>query len=181
MSERDLEMPGTGPPTETFNALMGDLDHPVVVVTTAVDDVRSGCLVGFHSQCGMSPPRYAVWLSKANHTYRVAALADVFAVHFLRRQDGELAVLFGTETGDEVDKFEHCAWTPGLQGVPLLDACPDRFVGWRTSMVDPGADHVCMVLEPVDASHEGTSSWLGFQQVRGLEAGHPAEERQRPA
>jgi hypothetical protein len=27
--------------------------------------------------------------------------------------DGELAELFGGETGDEVDKFDRCEWRPG--------------------------------------------------------------------
>ena len=40
-------------------------------------------MVGFHSQCSVDPGRFAVWLSKANHTYGVALRAEVFAVHFL--------------------------------------------------------------------------------------------------
>ena len=53
-----------------FADLMTSLDHPMAIVTTASGEVRSGCLVGFHSQCGIDPPRYAIWLSKGNHTYR---------------------------------------------------------------------------------------------------------------
>jgi len=169
-----------GEPVDGFDGLMGDLDHPMVILTTAVDDVRAGCLVGFHAQCGMDPPLYAVWLSKANHTYRIGALADIFAVHFPRSGDGALAELFGTQTGNEIDKFEQCAWTPGPDGVPLLDDCPDRFVGRRSALMDPGADHVCLTLTPVEATHAHHDGWLTFAQVADLEAGHPAEDRQRP-
>jgi flavin reductase (DIM6/NTAB) family NADH-FMN oxidoreductase RutF len=166
-----------------FDELMVQLDHPMIIVTTVAGDVRAGCLVGFHAQCGIEPPLYAVWLSKANHTYRIGALADVFAVHFPRRDDMALAELFGTGTGNEIDKFERCAWTPGPEGVPLLDDCPDRFVGRRTALMDPGADHVCLMLAPIRTDgHAGTAeSRLAFSQVQHLEAGHPAEDRQRPA
>jgi flavin reductase (DIM6/NTAB) family NADH-FMN oxidoreductase RutF len=164
-----------------FDDLAGRLDGGMVVVTTAAGDERAGCLVGFHTQCGMKPPRYAVWLSKANRTYRIGALADVFAVHFLRPRHRDLAALFGETTGDDVDKFERCEWTPGLAGVPLLADCPDRFVGWRTGLLDPGTDHVCFVLEPVEVSSgEEGSTWLTFQSTIDLDAAHPPEERQRP-
>ena len=43
---------------DELDALMADLDGPMVIVTTAAGDARSGCLVGFHAQCGMEPPRY---------------------------------------------------------------------------------------------------------------------------
>jgi flavin reductase (DIM6/NTAB) family NADH-FMN oxidoreductase RutF len=164
-----------------FDELVSGLDHPMVIVTTAVDDVRAGCLVGFHAQCGIEPPLYAVWLSKANHTYRIGALAEVFAVHFPRHDDMELAELFGTSTGNDIDKFDRCAWTAGPEGVPLLDGCPDRFVGRRTALMDPGADHVCLMLAPIRTDGgPGTDGRLLFSQVQDLEAGHPAEDRQQP-
>jgi flavin reductase (DIM6/NTAB) family NADH-FMN oxidoreductase RutF len=163
-----------------FDDLMGDLNHNMVVVTTAKDGVRAGCLVGFHGQCGMSPAMYAVWLSKANHTYRIAALSDVFAIHFLSAAQKDLAELFGTTTGNDIDKFERCAWSSGPDGVPVLDGCTDRFVGRRRAWLDPGSDHVCLVVEPVDATHAGGTTWLMLQDVLDLDAGHPAEDRQRP-
>ncbi len=141
-----MGQPEADPPA--FEALMGAIDHTMVILTTATDDARAGCLVGFHSQCGIDPPRYAVWVSKANHTYRVAAAAETFAVHVLRSDHLALAELFGGESGDDVDKFAQCSWTAGPDGVPLLDACGDRFVGRRVELVDVGADHVCLVLAP---------------------------------
>ena len=165
---------------ETFDALMGDLVSPMVVVTTASGGKEAGCLVGFHAQCGMEPLRYAIWLSKANRTYRVGALSDHFAVHFLTRDDREVAELFGGETGDEVDKFAGCAWTPGEGGVPLLDACPNRFVGRRTALLDAGTDHVCIVLAPVAADRAGVTAQMSLPDVIDIDPGHGAEERQRP-
>lgn len=165
---------------ETFDALMDELVSPMVIVTTASDGVRAGCLVGFHAQCGMEPPRYAVWLSKANRTYKVGALSDHFAIHFLTNGDRRLAELFGGRTGDEVDKFEHCSWHAGEGGVPLLDDCSNRFVGRRAALLDAGTDHVCLILEPVSADHAGVGAQLSLSDVIDIEPGHGARERQRP-
>ncbi len=165
---------------DPFDQLMVDLDGPMVIVTTAAGEARAGCLVGFHAQCGMQPARYAVWLSKANHTYRIGALADLFAVHFLAQEHRPLAELFGTLTGDEVDKFERCSWSSGPSGVPLLDECANRIVGRRIAWLDSGADHVCLMLDPIDSERTGSTRWLTFGQVMDLDAGHPAEDRQRP-
>jgi flavin reductase (DIM6/NTAB) family NADH-FMN oxidoreductase RutF len=162
-----------------FDDLMGRLDHPMAVVTTAAGSARAGCLVGFHSQCGMEPPAYAIWLSKANHTDRVGVLAETFAVHFLGVLDRPLAVLFGTTSGDTVDPFERCDWVEGPDGVPVLGQVADRFVGRRVALLDVGADHVCVVLEPVEV-HVGEGGLLPLSDVTDLEAGHPATDRQRP-
>src|SRR5712672_2014870 len=92
-----------------MDALTSELDYPMVIVTTVADGERSGCLVGFHSQCSIHPARWALWVSKANHTYGVALRATRLAVHFPSVDDVDLAELFGEETGDEVDKFARCA------------------------------------------------------------------------
>ena len=160
--------------------LTSQLDGPLVVVTVTNGRERGGCVVGFHSQCSIDPGRFVVWLSKANHTFRVSLQAERFAVHFLTEDDHDVAQLFGATTGDEVDKFAACAWRPGDGGVPLLEACPNRFVGRRVAMLDEGSDHVCMVLEPLEVSSSGPFRPLRQSHVDDVEAGHPAEERPTP-
>jgi flavin reductase (DIM6/NTAB) family NADH-FMN oxidoreductase RutF len=169
---------------DRFARLMAMADHPMVILTTACDGVRAGCLLGFHAQASISPPDYAIWLSKANHTYRVGALAETFAVHLLGREDHDLAELFGATSGDAVDKFERCRWTAGPGGVPLLDDCTDRLIGQRIAWLDPGTDHVCVVLRPVVVDlgpDRAPGDLLWASAVSGMEAGHAAEERQRPS
>jgi flavin reductase (DIM6/NTAB) family NADH-FMN oxidoreductase RutF len=158
---------------EAFGTLSAALDYPMFVVTAASGDERGGCLVGFASQCSIDPARFLVCLSRKNHTYRVARQADVLAVHLLGADQLALARLFGTETGDDVDKFDECRWTPGPQGVPFLDDCPNRFVGRVAERVDAG-DHVGFVLDVVEASASDPGPLLTFQQVRDLEPGHRA-------
>jgi flavin reductase (DIM6/NTAB) family NADH-FMN oxidoreductase RutF len=157
-----------------FDALVRDLDAAMVVVTTAAEGERSGCLVGFHSQCGIEPRRYAVWLSRINHTFGLAGRAHTFAVHLLDEGDTDLAELFGGRSGDELDKFSRCTWAPGPDGVPMLAGVRAGFVGRRVSFTDVGADHHCLVLDPVNAWRDGDPSrMLTLRGAHGIEAGHP--------
>jgi len=158
------------------------LNAGMIVVTTAYHGERSGCLVAFHTQCSMTPVRYAVWLSKLNRTYRLAALADHMAIHFLADTDLDLARLFGGTTGDRTDKFASVDWTEGPHGVPILDRCPASIVVRRVSYVDDGSDHVCIVCEPLDVPTVGEVPHfrpLRFVDVADIEPGHPANNAQR--
>lgn len=159
-----------------FNQIVGSLDFPMYVVTTvALDDgERSGCLVGFATQCSIEPPRFLACVSSVNHTAGVAARAAHLAVHLVPRDRDDLASLFGEETGDMVDKFSRCRWSSGPGGVPLLDDCAARFLGAILDRV-PLGDHVGYVLDPVEAA--GTvrpDGYVTFRDVRGMDAGHPA-------
>lgn len=155
--------------------LIGDtLDHPMAIVTTFDGTERSGCLVGFHTQCSIDPRRWLVCISKRNHTYRVARGAEFLVVHLLTREQHALARIFGGETGDEVDpqeKFARTAWHTNAHGIPVLDDC-DWLVGGVIERIDLG-DHVGHVLAVGEArcKHPHVER-LGFQSVRDIDPGH---------
>src|SRR4051812_18135492 len=117
---------------------MGGLDYPMVIVTVTDGDRLAGCLVGFAAQCGIDPPRFMVWLSKNNHTYQVARGAEVVAVHLPTADNRDLAALFGTRTGFDVDKFDRCTWRTGPGGVPVLTDCQQWFIGRILHRYDTG-------------------------------------------
>jgi flavin reductase (DIM6/NTAB) family NADH-FMN oxidoreductase RutF len=156
-----------------LHRLAGELDAPMVIVTTAAPDGRrSGCLVGFWTQCSIHPPRVLVCISKENHTFPVATAAPTLAVHWPADDDRRLAELFGGETGDEVDKFQHCSWRPGPAEAPVLDDVKGWVAGPVVGRFDVG-DHVAFVMEPEAGSDEEPSAdQLGFQAVKDLEPGH---------
>jgi flavin reductase (DIM6/NTAB) family NADH-FMN oxidoreductase RutF len=157
-----------------FEEFVAALDYPVYVVTAAADGERAGCLVGFAGQSSIGPPRFTAWLSKANRTYDIAARSAFLAVHTLPPDGQHLARLFGSRTGDEgVDKFARVPWTPGPEGVPVLDQAAAWFVGRVLDRADWG-DHVGFLLEPVTAATAGSGAVLMYRQVRDLPAGHPA-------
>ena len=160
-------------PDETFQRLVAQLDYPMFIATVAAGGERSGCLIGFATQSSIDPPRFLAGISDKNRTFRVAREADAMAVHLVPEDATELAELFGGETGDELDKFERCEWRPGPGGVPLLDGCPNRFVGRIVERIDFG-DHVGMVLEPFYAEADEESAQLGFHRAKRIEPGHEA-------
>jgi flavin reductase (DIM6/NTAB) family NADH-FMN oxidoreductase RutF len=163
---------------EPFEELVSRLDYPMFVVTAYDGTERAGCLVGFATQCSIDPPRFLACLSKQNHTHRVAAGATTVAVHVLRRDQHDLAALFGSETGDEVDKYARCAWHDGPDGVPVLDDCAGWFAGTVLARHDLG-DHTGLLLAPFGGDGGGEAgdaagAPLTFDQVRDLEPGHEA-------
>jgi flavin reductase (DIM6/NTAB) family NADH-FMN oxidoreductase RutF len=159
--------------TAEFTRLVAALDYPLFVVTTAADGERSGCLIGFATQCSIHPPRFLACLSVKNHTFEVARRAEHLVVHVLHEDDEETAELFGGETGDDVDKFAHTSWHPGPGGAPILEAAEAWFAGRVLEVVDLG-DHHGFVLEPVaaDAEEAEPGDQLSFQQGKDIDPGH---------
>jgi len=160
-----------------FETLMTSVDPSLVVVTAAVDDERAGCLVGFHAQSSMDTEHYSVWLSKANHTYRLGLRARHLGVHFLTEDDHALAEAFGTRCSAEVDKFADLPVDTDEHGVPLLRDCPNRLVLERIAVLDDGGDHVCVTARIVSAQAGERFTPLRVSDASDLEPGHPAEDR----
>ena len=158
---------------ETFQRLVAQLDYPMFIATVAAGGERAGCLIGFATQSSIDPPRFLAGISDKNRTFRVAGAADTMAIHLVPEDASDLAELFGGETGDEVDKFARAEWHEGPGGVPLLDGCPNRFVGRIVERIDFG-DHVGMVLEPFFAEADEDSAQLGFHRAKRIEPGHEA-------
>ncbi len=165
-----VRVPDTG--LDRFTDLF---DDTVCIVTAQAGGERAGCLVGFAGQCSIRPPRFVVWLSRLNHTFRVAGAAESLAVHVVDRGGLPLAELFGGETGDRVDKFARVAWRPAADGTPLLDGACAWFVGRITARVD-GGDHVGFLLDPVEQSPDPDPlpDLLTLHDVWHVRAGHPA-------
>jgi flavin reductase (DIM6/NTAB) family NADH-FMN oxidoreductase RutF len=163
-----------------FDRFVAEADATILVVTAVgPDGDRSGCLVGFATQCSIEPPRLLVCVSEENHTYRtIESGASLLVVHLVPQPRASLAVLFGGTTGDEVDKFARCAWRAGPEGVPVLDGCP--WVAGRIVARHRLGDHVGYVLDPVEADVDtavapaGTGAPVRLREVSGLHPGHEA-------
>jgi flavin reductase (DIM6/NTAB) family NADH-FMN oxidoreductase RutF len=162
---------------DAFDTMMAAADPPLIVVTTAAEGERAGCLVGFHVQSSITPQHYCVWLSKANHTYRVSLRATHFAVHFLTADDLAFAERFGTMSGEDTDKFAGLDVDLDDDGVPLLRACPNRLTLERISMLDDGSDHVCLTTRVSSAHSAGAFTPLRVSAATHLDPGHASEER----
>lgn len=166
MSDKDVHL--------AFDAVVAAADYPVWVLTTAVDGHRSGCLIGFCTQVGIDPRRFLAGVSENNHTFGVVSRAKHLALHLLPAHDIESARLFGSETGDHIDKFAHCEWFDGPYGLPILTAAAGWFAAEIIERHDFG-DHTGLLLEPVAASAPPDSTpVLRYRDVADLSAGHEA-------
>jgi flavin reductase (DIM6/NTAB) family NADH-FMN oxidoreductase RutF len=160
-----------------LDAFVDRMNPDMCVVTAVGGGERAGCLVGFASQCSMRPPRFVVWLSKVNHTYRVARSATHLAVHLLTPEQHALAELFGSRTGDRTDKFADVRWREGPEGAAVLEDAAGWFVGAIVLRAD-GGDHVGHVLDPVAVGgREGTEEGrlLRLDDAVDIPAGHPVD------
>jgi flavin reductase (DIM6/NTAB) family NADH-FMN oxidoreductase RutF len=156
-----------------FDALMGALDYPMFIVTVARGEERAGCLVGFATHASIDPPRFLVCISKRNRTYRLAREAQALAVHLVPETATGLAELFGGETGDELDKFARCEWSPGPRGLPLLQQCESWFCAEVVDTYDVG-DHLAFLLGPFEVQEASGQSQFPFERAKRIEPGHEA-------
>jgi flavin reductase (DIM6/NTAB) family NADH-FMN oxidoreductase RutF len=152
---------------------VGEIDYPMYIVTTAVRGTRAGCLIGFATQCSIDPIRFLVCLSDKNRTYRVAQDADVLAMHLVPADGDDLVARFGSQTGDDVDKFAGIAWREGPGGVPLLDDCPNWLAGRVLDRFAAG-DHCAFLVEPIAAGASSDPSQYDFHRAKRFEPGHEA-------
>jgi flavin reductase (DIM6/NTAB) family NADH-FMN oxidoreductase RutF len=156
---------------QDFARLVGRVDYSLFIVTAAHRNERDGCLVGFATQVSIHPPRFLACLSVKNRTYRLAAQSATLVVHAVPDDAEGLAVLFGGETGDEVDKFTRCRWEPGPDETPVLSDVDSWFAGRVLGHVGFG-DHVGFVLEPTMVQESESQDTLTFRRGRTIEPGH---------
>lgn len=154
--------------------LVAQLDYPMFIATVAARGERAGCLVGFTTQCSIDPPRFLVCISDKNRTFRVARDAEVMVVHLVPEGATDLVDLFGGETGDDLNKFERCAWRTGPGGAPVLDGCRNWFAG-RILQRTPTGDHCALLIDPFEAEGDGGGDEpFTFHRARRIEPGHEA-------
>ena len=145
----------------------------MLIVTTADGDEREGCLVGFATAASVRPQRFLVCLSEKNRTFRLAKDTGRMAVHVVPEDAAGLAELFGGETGDDVDKFERCAWREGPEGLPVLEECPAWFAARTLETLDAG-DHVAFLVEPFAVERDRAVEPFRLRRASAIDPGHEA-------
>jgi flavin reductase (DIM6/NTAB) family NADH-FMN oxidoreductase RutF len=152
--------------------LVTTVNYPLFVVTACAGDDVSGCLAGFITQSSIRPAQFLICVSKVNHTFGTARSSRGLALHLLGSDQGDVASHFGELTGDEVDKFEGIAWSPGRTGAPILSECAAWVEGPTVRRMD-GGDHEAFLINVQDGgagTHEGC---FMLRDASGFEPGHP--------
>jgi flavin reductase (DIM6/NTAB) family NADH-FMN oxidoreductase RutF len=163
----------------TFESVAIGLRARSVLVTTASNGARAGGVVRFHTQFGIAPIRYAVWLPTAGHTYEVARLATYLAVHVV--EDDSMTVTgpptaLGEPDDDPLDGYD---WRPGPGGVPLLTTCPCLVLGSISIRIEPGG-YACVFGEVVHIASPPVNAWTAAATV-DVTRPVPGAPHQQPA
>ncbi len=159
---------------QAIDGLTATTNYPLYVATVSSSEAHSGCLAGFVTQCSINPPRFIVCISKANHTNLVVDKQSSICLHLLGSGQQAMAELFGSLTGDDIDKFDHCEWTSGTTGVPVLSHCAAWMEGAIRQSFDVG-DHIAHVIDPVDGGLGDQDGLLTLKAAPNIDPGHPSE------
>jgi flavin reductase (DIM6/NTAB) family NADH-FMN oxidoreductase RutF len=154
------------------DALARATDYALYVATVRADDELSGCLAGFVTQASIHPVRFLVCVSKLNHTFGIVQRSPGIGLHLLGSDQQEVASLFGEQTGDVMNKFEHVAWTPGVTGVPILTECAAWVEGRVLSRMS-GGDHEAFLIEVVAGGGGSHPGRFMLSDGADFSAGHP--------
>jgi flavin reductase (DIM6/NTAB) family NADH-FMN oxidoreductase RutF len=166
-------MAAPDPSTQWAEAITGDADYPLYVVTTTDGNEMSGCLVGFVTQSSIEPVRFIICISKVNHTFAVALRSQGLALHLLGSDQRPLASLFGETSGDHVDKFAEPVWSTAVTGAPVLAECAAWIDGSIVEHRDAG-DHEAFLVAVVAGGSGPHDGRLMLSDVPDFDAGHGA-------
>jgi len=151
----------------TFFAIMGAFPTGVGVVTT-LDAQRQPRGLTTNAVCSVSaePPLMLVCVDKHSNTLPALEHSKKFVVNYLSAGRGELANLFASK---EPDKFEHVAWRPADNGMPLLHV--DSLAHAECNVVQEidAGDHVVLMAEVVAGQPPapGTHPLMYFRRTYG--------------
>ena len=104
---------------EEFRAALGRFASGVTVVTTK--DAKGefhGITVSAFCSVSLEPPMVLICIEKTAGSHPALEESAVFVVNILREGEAEFSELFASS---RTEKFDLVQWTPGIEGVPVLD------------------------------------------------------------
>lgn len=102
-------------------------------------------------QASFEPVLLAVSVNPGHASYPLIRGARHFSINVLRKDQMDMARLFGTHSGHEMDKLRNVSWTTGQTGAPILDDAMAWFECELTAVM-PAGDH-CLILGRVLGGH----------------------------
>jgi flavin reductase (DIM6/NTAB) family NADH-FMN oxidoreductase RutF len=151
------------PPAQSFLSWFWT---PLVVVTAAAGERRSGQIAVSVHGASILPdqPRLTAGLWKNNLTHELVQASGALAVHLLRSDQDEL--VFGLESGRDVDKLAGLEVAAGAGGVPLLPDCLAIFECRVAGTMDAG-DHSVFLADVVHSRTVSAGEPLWWRDLQG--------------
>jgi flavin reductase (DIM6/NTAB) family NADH-FMN oxidoreductase RutF len=144
-----------------------------VIVTSRSKGFDNATTFSWQGPLSMEPFLYGIQVRKTRKIYEMILESKVFCVNFLSGDMDKIAMLCGTKSGNDVDKFkvgkigkEECESIdcPRIKGCPAYLEC--RLV--KTLEITPESDHLIFVgevIKEVDVKESKRllqNDWYGF-------------------
>jgi flavin reductase (DIM6/NTAB) family NADH-FMN oxidoreductase RutF len=135
-------LPERGVDRDRFRSALAVHAAGVVVVTARPGGVPVGLTATSFSSVSLSPPLVSFYVDQSSTTWPWLREADQFAVNVLASDQADIAARFARKG---IDRFAApTRWTPGADGVPLLDDVSAHLVCRPHTTVEVG-DHILVV------------------------------------
>jgi 4-hydroxyphenylacetate 3-hydroxylase, reductase component len=121
-----------------------------ITVVTAVDELGEpqGMTANSFSSVSLEPALISWCVGRESRLFTLFQHTNHFAVNILHSGQQSLSQLFA---GPEENKFDRISWSPGMNGVPLLNDCASVFQCGIEHRY-PGGDHTILVGRVLDFS-----------------------------
>ena len=146
----------TAATTTSADLLRQTLRRHAAGVTVLTVPGPAGFTATSFTSVSLEPALVSFYLSSTASTAAAVRAAGIFAVHVLSEQQAALAHRFATSG---TDRFAGTRWSPGPEGVPLLDDVP-AWLTARPVLRQQVGDHLLVVGEVLDAGGAGDSAPL---------------------
>lgn len=125
-----------------FRDALGCFATGVTVVTCKTETGPMAIAANSFSSLSLDPALVLWSPAKTSRRFPAFEAADHYAIHVLKHDQAALCRTFARDG----TAFDGLLWTPGANGVPLIENCLARFECTRHAIHD-GGDHVIVVGE----------------------------------
>ncbi len=127
------------------------LSYGLYIISTESKGIKNGYVANTAFQVTAQPAQVAISCNKNNLTCGMMEESGFFSISVLKQEASQkLLGAFGYQSGKDINKFEHVAYTTGKTGVPIVT---EDAVAWFeckiVTRVDAGT-HVLFIAEVVE-------------------------------
>lgn len=126
---------------QAFRRCLGQYPTGVTIITACHGGQLLGMAVNSFAAVSLAPPLVLWSIRRESRSAQAFLEAGHFAVSILADHQVDVSQAFGAAAPD---RFEQVAWTPGLEGAPLIEGAIAH-LECRTDIVHDGGDHHILI------------------------------------
>ncbi|WGS65575.1 flavin reductase family protein [Marinitoga aeolica] len=99
---------------------LGKIYNVASIVTINSNNKLNGITVAWITRVSIKPPMIAISIGKQRYSYELLESADKFGVCILSKEQKNLAKIFGSKSGRNINKFENVDFELTKSGIPKI-------------------------------------------------------------